>query len=472
VPPLPGAALPAHRVDAAGKSRIDWRAVAGLTLPLMANSSLQAVISLTDTYFVGQISTSAVAGMGSIYWFAFFFILLAGGVGLAVQTLVAQAEGGGRRSRASRAVWIALWGALVTLPFFVGIAYLGRSFLAPFDLGADVEHQAIRFWQPRMFGAPLGVALWAVLGFFNGISRTRITLLTTGFVAIVNALLNDLFIFRFHWGVAGSAWATNVSMLSGVAVGIALLLSGDVRRRYRSQLTWRFSAAAVARQFRIGLPMGFLGAADILGISLFQVMQVGLSNAEGAATQIVMMLTSVAYLPGVGLALAGTTLVGQAIGAGDRAWARHLGNVIIAANVAFMGFLGVLLALSGPWIFPAFVNPADPEAPRVIALGVQILWIAAGYQLFDGLNLGSGFCLRGAGDATVPAGLALLLSWGLFLPLAHMLSFAPGQGWVDVLPQFGYGTRGGWVAMLIYVCALGTALYLRWRSGAWERIRL
>ena len=64
------------------------------------------------------------------------------------------------------------------------------------------------------------------------------------------------------------------------------------------------------------------------------------------------------------------------------------------------------------------------------------------------------------------------LSWGLFLPLAHMLSFAPGQGWVDVLPQFGYGTLGGWVAMLIYVCALGTALYLRWRSGAWQRIRL
>ena len=472
-PAAPAAtALPAQRIDAAGQSRIDWRAVLQLTLPLMANSSLQAIISLTDTWFVGQISTGAVAGMGSIYWFAFFFILLAGGVGLAVQTLVAQAEGGGRRSRASRAVWVALWGSLATVPAFVGIAFLGRWFLMPFGLGADVEQQALAFWQPRMFGAPLAVALWAVLGFFNGISRPRITLLTTGLVALVNVLLNEVFIFRFGWGVAGSAWATNASMLCGFAVGIALLLGRNMRRRYRSHLTWRYSGADVARQFRIGVPMGFLGAADILGISLFQVMQVGLSNAEGAATQIVMMLTSVAYLPGVGIALAGTTLVGQAIGAGDRGWARHLGNVIIALNVAFMGLLGVLLALCGPWIFPSFVNPADPEAARVAALGIQILWIAAGYQLFDGLNLGSGFCLRGAGDATVPAGLALALSWGLFLPLAHMLSFAPGQGWFDVLPQFGYGTLGGWVAMLIYVCALGTALYLRWRSGAWQRIRL
>jgi MATE family multidrug resistance protein len=344
--------------------------------------------------------------------------------------------------------------------------------LMPFGLGAEVEQQALAFWQPRMFGAPLGVALWAVLGFFNGISRTRVTLLTTAFVAIVNAALNELFIFRFHWGVAGSAWATNVSMLCGVLFGCGLFLRRDLRERYRSHLTWRPDAAAIARQFRIGLPMGFLGAADVFGLSVFQVMQVGLSDAEGAATQIVSMLTAVAYLPGVGIALAGTTLVGQAIGAGDREWARRLGNAVIFANVAFMGLLGVLLASLGPWIFPAFVNASDPQAARVVSLGVSILWIAAGYQTFDGLNLGSGFCLRGAGDATVPAGLALALSWGLFLPLAHMLSFAPGQGWTHVLPQFGFGTLGGWTAMLIYVSALGSALFLRWRSKAWQRIRL
>jgi MATE family multidrug resistance protein len=467
-----GGALPAQRFDATGRARIDWRAIAQLTLPLMANSSLQAVISLTDTWFVGQISTSAIAGMGAIYWFAFFFILLAGGIGLAVQTLVAQGEGGGRRARASRAVWTALWGTLLTVPAFVALAHAGGLILLPFDLHADVEMQALAFWQPRMFGAPLGVALWAVLGFFNGISRPRVTLITTGFVAVVNALLNELFIFHFHWGVAGSAWATNTSMLCGLALGIVLFLSGDLRRRYRSNLTWRPSRTAIARQFRIGLPMGFLGAADVFGLSLFQMMQVGLSNAEGAATQITTMLTSVSYLPGVGIALAGTTLVGQAIGAGDRAWARHLGNAIIALNVCFMGALGLLLALAGPWVVPAFVNSTDPDAARVVQLGIVLLWIAAGYQLFDGLNLASGFCLRGAGDAAVPAGLALILSWGLFIPLAHMLSFAPGQGWVDVLPQFGFGTFGGWTAMLVYVMALGTALFLRWRSSAWQRIRL
>ena len=102
----------------------------------------------------------------------------------------------------------------------------------------------------------------------------------------------------------------------------------------------------------------------------------------------------------------------------------------------------------------------------------MLLWIAAGYQLFDGLNLGSGFALRGAGDVRVPALIFLALAWGVFVPLAYMLSFAPGQGWFDGPPQFGLGAVGGWLAMLSYVVLLGSALHLRWRSGAWRRIRV
>jgi MATE family multidrug resistance protein len=72
----------------------------------------------------------------------------------------------------------------------------------------------------------------------------------------------------------------------------------------------------------------------------------------------------------------------------------------------------------------------------------------------------------------VPAVLVLALSWLLFLPLAHALSFAPGQGWFDVLPQFGLGAIGGWTAVVIYVLVLGLVLLARWRSRAWERLHI
>jgi MATE family multidrug resistance protein len=65
-----------------------------------------------------------------------------------------------------------------------------------------------------------------------------------------------------------------------------------------------------------------------------------------------------------------------------------------------------------------------------------------------------------------------VLSWFVFVPLAHALAFAPGQGYVDFLPQFGLGAVGGWLAALIYAFGLGMVFFLRWRSAAWKKIRL
>ena len=469
----PPTSLPAQRRDpATGRVRVDYRAVAALALPLMLNSSLQAVISLTDTWFVGHISTTAMAGMAAVYWVVLLFLMLVGGVGLAVQTFVAQAEGSGRRTRASHAAWIALWASALTVPLFALLAWSGATIFAPFGLAPEVSAQALAFWAPRMHGAPLGVALWAIAGFFNGISRPLVAVMTTGLVAIVNAVLNWLFVFELQWGIAGSAWATNLSMAGGVLFGLSLFMGRDLRTRYRSHLTWRPDLRNLLRQYKLGLPMGAMYAADLFGMALFQLMQVRLSAVDGAATQIVMMLTSTVYMPGIGIALAGTTLVGQSIGAGDRDWARRLGNTVIVLTTGFMGTIGVLLALVGPWLLPTFLGAADPDAGAVVALGVVLLWIAAGYQIFDGLNLGSGFSLRGAGDVRVPAVLFFVCSWGVFVPLAHALSFAHGQGWVDFMPQFGFGALGGWAALLVYVVLLGSALLLRWRSGRWRQARI
>jgi MATE family multidrug resistance protein len=291
-------------------------------------------------------------------------------------------------------------------------------------------------------------------------------------VAVANAILNQWFMFDLKLGVAGSGWATDTAQLLGVSAGLSAFLGPAVNLRYRSRLTWRLRARPLSRQLQLGFPMGLLIAADVLGFALFQLMQVRLGTVDGASSQIVMMLTSVCYMPASGIAMAGTTLVGQAIGAGRRDWAAKVGNGIILLAVLYMGAIGVLLAAAGPWVVPIFTNALDPNAVGVIARSGVLLWIAAGYQLFDGLNISAGACLRGAGDVRLPALMVLALSWLLFVPLAHSLSFAPREGWVDWLPQFGYGAVGGWFAALIYILILGLMLFWRWHSGAWRRIAL
>ena len=60
--------LPARRVDPDGRVRVDARAIVALAAPLFVNSALQAVLNLTDTWFVGRISAQSVAAVGGVYW--------------------------------------------------------------------------------------------------------------------------------------------------------------------------------------------------------------------------------------------------------------------------------------------------------------------------------------------------------------------------------------------------------------------
>ena len=464
--------VPARRFDAAGVAHVDQRAILALALPLIANSAVQLVLNLTDVWFIGRISTQALAAVSAVHWLAIVVLMVLSGVGMAVQTVVAQAHGARRQARAAQAVWIALWALLLSVPLFLAVGLSIRGMLSPFQLEPAIVDLAAAFWLPRVGGSCFGAGVWALLGFFNGIGRPRVTLLVTGVMAVANAIFNEIFIFHLHLGVAGSGLATMVAQACGLAIAMIAFLRGHYRRGYRTHLTWTPNLRRIWTQLRIGFPMGLLMAADLIGFSLFQIMQVKLGEVEGAASQVVMIMTAVSYLPGVGIALAGTTLVGQSIGAGDRDWALRLGSRVILLTALYMGGMGLLLALSGPWLLPVFVGVTGAQASAVLVLGAQLLWIAAAYQFFDGLNLASGLCLRGAGDAMIPATLVIVLSWLLFVPLAHMMSFAPGQGWVDFLPQWGWGARGGWCSVVIYTMLVGTTLALRWRSRAWQTRRL
>ena len=195
--------LPAQRIDASGIAQVDQRAVLALALPLMANSAIQIVLNLTDMWFIGHISTAALAGVAAVQWLVLVVVLVLGGTASVVQTFAAQAHGSRRYARASRAVWIGLWATLCAAPLFVLVGAAGPLMLAPFGLGpgcqlAGRRHSGCRGWR----GAVFGVAVWGMLGFFNGIGRPRITLLITIATTLANVVLNYLFIFR----PAAGAW--------------------------------------------------------------------------------------------------------------------------------------------------------------------------------------------------------------------------------------------------------------------------
>lgn len=224
--------------------------------------------------------------------------------------------------------------------------------------------------------------------------------------------------------------------------------------------------------FKSGMPVGIMYGADLVGVALFQIMVAQASVPGAAATQVVMSLTSLAYQPTLGLASAGSILVGQAIGARDPDYARRIGNRTIQLCVLWMIIVATILVTSSSWVMPFFLGAADAGSRAALKIALTVIWIAATYQAFDGLYFGCAFVLRAAGDTRVPALTALLLSWLLFVPLAHSLVFTEQQAWAASLPHAGMGAAGGWLALAAYAVLLGSSMLLRWRLGPWGQIRL
>ena len=151
----------------------------------------------------------AVAQAYASTWWLFMIvgILFFGGPGMAVQTLAAQAFGAGDNRATSRAAWAGVRAMLLFAPAFVVLAFIGPTIIGWLKLDAHVAELANEFWFPRVLGGAFALGIWGTTGFFNGVGRTRITLALMAFVAVLNAVLNQIFIFGFDWGVAGTGWA-------------------------------------------------------------------------------------------------------------------------------------------------------------------------------------------------------------------------------------------------------------------------
>jgi MATE family multidrug resistance protein len=445
-----------------GQVRVDYHTIARLAGPLMLNSAIQSVLNLTDTWFISHLSTDATAAMASIYWPILCCILFFGGVAFSVQTFASQAMGGGRYRRASQAAWSGVAAALTTIPIFVSLALLGSVFLACLPISTPIQDLAIRYWVPRLlFSAPIGIMTMSLTCFFSSVNAVRYTLLVSVVTALANIPFNQWFMFDLNLGIAGSAWGTVAAQVVGLLLAFGLFLNSKMRALFNTHLTFR--RPLIRKQWQLGIPMGFGMTADLIGLALFQLILVSTSALAGAASQIIMMLSSFAYMPGIGIAIAGTTFVGRSLGAHEPAWARTIGLHIIGICVGFMGLIGLTLALLSPFLLPWFIAPFDPQGPQLLKLMSQLIWIAAAYQFFDGFNLGSAFCLRGAEDAMIPAIVTATFSFGVWIPLTAYWTLAvihlPGS---ITFAGVGLGAQGGWMATFVYVLCLGSGLFLRW----------
>jgi MATE family multidrug resistance protein len=154
----------------------------------------------------------------------------------------------------------------------------------------------------------------------------------------------------------------------------------------------------------------------------------------------------------LGISAAAAVRVGQAMGRRDPQGASAAGWTALLLGGGFMAMAGLLL-----FVAPRAVARLYTPDAAVIGLSATLLWIAAFFELFDGLQVVASGALRGLGDTRTAAAAHFGGYWVLGMPVAWALCF-----------RYGWGVRGLWVGLTVALIAIGLVLIVAW----WRRVGL
>ncbi|MCR5240179.1 MAG: MATE family efflux transporter [Prevotella sp.] len=269
-------------------------------------------------------------------------------------------------------------------------------------------------------------------------------------MCVMDIGFNYLFIYIFDFGVAGAAMGTGVAMLvTAVLMLYFLLVRSESLHLVGRPGSFRPQENTVRTAFKIGAPMGLqhllMGSAQI--VSTMIVAPIG--TVAIAANSLAITVESLCYMPGYGIAEAATTLIGQAIGAGQRLLTRSFAYLSVALGISVMTVMGTLMFIFAPELM-GLMTPVE----EIVSQGAAALRIEAFAEpMFAAMIVANGIFI-GAGDTLIPAIMSLASMWGIRLTLAAWL--APV-----------YGLRGVWTAMAIDLICRGIMFLTRLFKGGW-----
>jgi putative MATE family efflux protein len=439
-----------------------WR----LALPVILSNVLISLVNVVDIFMVGRLGPLEIAAVGMATSVRMLVLIGIMSVTAGAMALAAQAYGA-RDARALSHVArqsLSLTVLLALLLSAVGWA-LAEPLLGALNSGGDPQAAALgaEYVQILFLGTVL-LALNLVLNsLMQGAGDTMTPLYITAGANVLNILFNYLFMFGPGplpaLGVAGAAVGTLIARFVASVIGLLILYSGRnpvhiLPGSYRPD--WAMFRDILA----IGVPSGLQGVAR----NGAQVLLLGIvtSTAAGtygaAALAIGLQIESLAFMPGLAISVAATSLVGQALGTWDPQEARRRGDTAIILGVLVMSLAAVPIFVLAPQILRLF----DPSAhPTVVAAGTSYLRINALFLPLLAVAMVTNGTLRGAGD-TRPGLVGTVIGRCIIVvPLAHLLALT-----------LDFGVVGVWWALCVGTTIQALWVALRWRGTRWQGVAL
>ncbi len=391
-----------------------------LAWPLIGNNLALSGMSFADAVMAGRLGGRdlAAVAVGNSTWVLFFLAAL--GLLMAVSPLVSQCYGAGRYDRIGAYLRDALKIAVVAAAAILLVLQLGTGFVMD-TIGIDsaFKSDAIGYVEAITWGAPAICCYLAIRFALEGIGYTRPMFYVSMMALVVNVLGNWVFMYG-KWG-APALGGVGCGVASAIAMWfmfIALLIFVYFSKRCEVLRLFKRHKSRVPHMKREILALGIPISANVVAeVGLFVAVSLlmgTLSANAAAAHQIALNYASTMFMIPMALASALSIRVGHAIGAGDPVAARRRGSAGIWLCGFFMTLSATMLLIFKDQIVGLYTN--DPAVTR---LAVSLLFVAAIFQISDGVQVGAAGALRGLKDARVPLAINIFAYWVVGFTLAY-----------------------------------------------------
>jgi MATE family multidrug resistance protein len=426
---------------------------------MVVSQASETVMLFVDRLFlsrVSQLHLSAAMGGGLT-----FFTVSSVFVGIAgyVNAIVAQYYGARRKDQCASATVHSFYFALLAVPVLLAISFAMPAFFTfmKHDPGQIPLESVYSQWLLRA-----GVMLLlrnALGGFFLGIGRTRVVMVSNVAAMVINIPLNYVLIFGKlgfpELGMVGAAIGTIGGSLAALLILLGVYLSRSVDKEYGTRKAWGYVPSMLSRLMKYGTPAGVEMALNLLAFNLFVQLMHSYGADVAAATTITFNWDIVAFIPMLGLGIATTAVVGQFIGAKDPEGARRVTLLSLGVAYIYSGTMMLVFFTAAPSLVHVFASGFG-DTGQVTGLASTMLRLAGLYTLADSTQLVFAGALRGAGDTNWVMRASVILHW-VFAVIAVVLIRVVAAHPVLV-----------WIFFIVFVLSMGVTMYLRFRGGVWQ----
>ena len=419
------------------------REILRLALPALGALAAEPLYVLVDTAIVGHLGRPQIAALGLAGTvlsgtFTIFNFLTYG-----TTAVVARASGAGQHERAARLAAQALWASLaIGLTLLVVLEAVGAPLLRGLGGHGQSGHDALVYFRIAALGLPAALVALGGQGYLRGVSNLRRPLEVVVAANVANVVLEVVFVYVFHWGIAGSAAGTAIAQ-AGMGIAFARDLLRPTGASRRPSLREMQPMVRVGRQIFVrttALYASFLLAASVLA---------RMGDAKIGAHQIAFQLFIFLALILDAVAIAGHVIVGRMLGAGDADGAHAAAARMIAWSVVVGGVFAVILLPLGHLVPRAFTSD-----PAVLAQAAKLWPYFALMQPLGGAVFALDGILIGAGDTAY-------LMWSMIAASAVFIVIAA------LSLALSWGIVGVWIGLDALIAARLALLWVRFAGKRW-----